>query len=170
VKKVQKGEGLMLKGTASETYTIPSTGVQAIYMNMIVGNVSGDAIDVYETSEDGEWTNYYLKGGTYMSVKGNVSIGNNKSYLQLPTSMLAGARGEDASDIPGNVGMPGTCQFVELEVESMPIVFQNTTGMRPTPNPSLNGGEWYDLQGRKYDSRPTKKGFYIKNGKKYVVK
>ena len=41
---------------------------------------------------------------------------------------------------------------------------------RPTPDPSLNGGEWYDLSGRKLDTKPTAKGLYIMNGKKVVIK
>ena len=45
-----------------------------------------------------------------------------------------------------------------------------TTGMRPTPNPSLNGGEWYDLQGRKLSGKPSVKGLYINNGRKVVIK
>ena len=31
-------------------------------------------------------------------------------------------------------------------------------------------GEWYDLQGRRLDSKPTQKGLYINNGKKIVIK
>ena len=46
----------------------------------------------------------------------------------------------------------------------------DVTGIRPTPNPSLNGGEWYDLSGRKLDKRPATKGVYIVNGKKTVIK
>ncbi|MBR0166245.1 MAG: hypothetical protein IJQ13_05140 [Prevotella sp.] len=174
VKKVQKGEGLLLKGDANKEYTIPSTGVQASYVNMIIGNTSGEKIKVYEKSDDNKWTNYYLSGGTYVSVVGNVSIGNNKSYLQLPTEMLAGVRSEedvDASDLQT------TYDFVELETESMPVVLQNTTGIeavQTTPDPSLlrrgNEAVWYDVQGRKYDSQPTKKGLYIHNGKKVVIR
>ncbi|MBQ6377542.1 MAG: hypothetical protein IJJ56_01950, partial [Prevotella sp.] len=123
VKKVQKGEGLLLKGTGGETYTIPSSGVQAAYENMIVGNI-GEEITINGTSEDGTLTNYYLKGGTYVSVSGSANIGTNKSYLQLPTSMLAGAAGARSEEAPSssdvlgdldalgdldNLGIPSTC-------------------------------------------------------------
>lgn len=37
-----------------------------------------------------------------------------------------------------------------------------------------NGGmineKWYDLQGRRYDTQPTRKGIYIHNGRKVVIK
>jgi hypothetical protein len=171
VKKVQKGEGLLLKGTGGETYTIPSTGIQSSYVNMIVGNISGETLEIGETAEDGTLTNYYLSGGTYVSVKVSANIGNNKSYLQLPTYMLAGARSEDAvngSDVQTTYG------FVELETESMPIIFSNigdgdgeTTGIQSIVNDqsSMFNDQWYNMQGQRI-SKPTKKGLYIKNGKK----
>jgi hypothetical protein len=49
-----------------------------------------------------------------------------------------------------------------------------TTGIEgptgPTPDYSLNGGEWYDLSGRKLSSKPTAKGVYVVDGRKVVVK
>jgi hypothetical protein len=165
VKKVQKGEGLMLKGTGGETYTIPSTGVQSSYVNMIIGNISGETLEIGETAEDGTLTNYYLSGGTYVSVKVSANIGNNKSYLQLPTSMLAGARSEEASDKQSEYS------FTELETEPMPLVLNNTTGVVSMDNGELDkaSDEWYSLSGQRI-VKPTKKGLYIHNGKKVVIK
>ena len=34
----------------------------------------------------------------------------------------------------------------------------------------VNDNSWYTLDGRKFDHQPTKKGLYIHNGKKVVVK
>ncbi len=186
VNKVQKGEGLLLKGTGGETYSIPSAGVQSNYMNMIVGNI-GDDLSINETSEDGTLTNYYLKGGTYVSVKSNATIGTNKSYLQLPTSMLAGARSEDALgklniletlENLDNLGMPITYQLAELETESMPIILGSiggdgeTTGIKDNNRETITNnrdGEWYDLQGLRID-QPVKKGVYIHNGSKVIIR
>ena len=102
VMKVQKGEGVLLKGDAKD-YEIPSAAVQSSYMNMFVGNTSGDKIQVQETSADGSMTNFYLNGeGLFVSVNGFVNIGNNKCYLELPTSMVAVAastRGAEANYI-----------------------------------------------------------------------
>ena len=44
------------------------------------------------------------------------------------------------------------------------------TEIRPTPDPSLNGGEWYDLSGRKLAGKPTKSGVYMNNGRKVAIK
>ena len=50
-------------------------------------------------------------------------------------------------------------------------ISNGTTNLsRLTNSPSMNEGEWYDLQGRKLDQQPTKKGVYILNGRKVVIK
>ena len=34
----------------------------------------------------------------------------------------------------------------------------------------VENGEIYDLTGRRIESQPAKKGIYVKNGKKFIVK
>ena len=165
VMKVQKGEGVLLKGDAKD-YEIPSAAVQSSYMNMFVGNTSGASVQVQATSEDGSQTNFYLKGdGTFVSVNGYVNIGNNKSYLALPTSMVAAAstRGAEANYI-----------MEEPEVIKLPISFRSidsegdgTTAIRETKQ-SREDGAYYTLQGQRVVN--PGKGLYIHNGKKVVIK
>ena len=47
-----------------------------------------------------------------------------------------------------------------------------TTGITNTnlTNQTNKTSEWYDLSGRKLDSKPTTKGVYIVNGRKVVIK
>jgi hypothetical protein len=167
VMKVQKGEGVLLKGDAKE-YEIPSVAVQSSYMNMFVGNTSGDKIQVQEKSEDGSQTNFYLKGdGTFVSVNGYVNIGNNKCYLELPTSMVAVAstRGAEANYI-----------LEEAEIIKLPISFRSigndgdgTTGIKDQSSMfNVQSDAYYTLQGQRV-AKPGK-GLYIHNGKKVVIK
>ena len=57
-----------------------------------------------------------------------------------------------------------------LKIYGIEFLRDDTTGIdRPTPDPSLNGGEnWYTIDGVKLNGEPTQKGIYIKNGKKVV--
>jgi hypothetical protein len=167
VMKVQKGEGVLLKGDAKE-YEIPSVGVQSSYMNMFVGNTSGDEIQVQETSEDGSLTNYYLSGkdGSFVSVNGYVNIKNNKCYLALPTSMVAVSSTRSAED---------DYKFEEPEVIKLPIDFKSigteddgTTGVKEVKSGEAKGDKWYTLQGQRV-AKPGK-GIYIHNGKVVLVK
>ena len=167
VMKVQKGEGVLLKGDAKD-YEIPSAAVQSSYMNMFVGNTSGASVQVQEKSEDGTQTNYYLKGdGSFVSVNGFVNIGNNKCYLELPTSMVAVAstRGAEANYI-----------LEEPEIIKLPISFRSigndgdgTTGIKDQSSKfNVPSDAYYTLQGQRVVN--PGKGLYIKNGKKVVIK
>ena len=167
VMKVQKGEGVLLKGDAKD-YEIPSAAVQSSYMNMFVGNTSGDKIQVQEKSSDGSQTNFYLNGdGSFVSVNGYVNISNNKCYLELPTSMVAVAstRGAEANYL-----------LEEPEVIKLPISFRSidndgdgTTGIKDQSSKfNVPSDAYYTLQGQRVE-KPGK-GLYIKNGKKIVIK
>ena len=52
----------------------------------------------------------------------------------------------------------------------MTIVFGEVTGIGVIDNGQRTSGDWYDLNGRKLEGRPTKKGVYINNGRKVVIK
>ena len=167
VMKVQKGEGVLLKGDPN-SYEIPSAAVQSSYENMFVGNTSGDEIRVQETSEDGSHTNYYLSGkdGSFVSVNGFAKIGNNKCYLALPTSMVAVSSTRSAED---------DYKFEEPEVIKLPIDFKSigsegdgTTGVKEVKSGEVKGEEWYTLQGQRV-AKPGK-GLYIRNGKMVIVR
>ena len=166
VMKVQKGEGVLLKGDPN-SYEIPSVAVQSSYENMFVGNTSGDEIQVQETSEDGSQTNYYLKGdGSFVSVNGYVNIKNNKCYLALPTSMVAVSSTRSSED---------SYKFEEPEVIKLPIEFKSigsegdgTTGVKEVKSGEVKGEKWYTLQGQRV-AKPGK-GLYIKNGKVVIVR
>ncbi|MBR6016985.1 MAG: hypothetical protein IK067_07660 [Prevotella sp.] len=55
-----------------------------------------------------------------------------------------------------------------LKIYGIEFLRDDVTGIdRPTPDPSLNGGEsWYTIDGVKLNGEPTKKGVYIVKGKK----
>ena len=91
-------------------------------------------------------TNYALNGKQFVFVKNAIEIGANKAWLSVPSGMTAGAR-------------------------ALNIVFSDATGVNGVIGvKEVNDGSWYDLNGRKLQGIPTKKGVYILNGKKVVVK
>ena len=90
-------------------------------------------------------TNYAFNGKAFVFVKNAIEVGPNKAWLSVNT-------GEPSARI--------TLVFSDDE----------TTGVRSIDNGQLTIDNWYDLNGRKLDKMPTKKGVYIMNGKKVVVK
>ena len=165
VMKVQKGEGVLLKGDAKD-YEIPSAAVQSSYMNMFAGNTSGDKIQVQETSEGGSQTNFYLNGdGAFVSVNGFVNIGNNKCYLELPTSMVsvASTRGAEKNyklDVPEMIKLP-------ISFRSIGNDGDGTTGIK-VQSSMQSDNAYYTLQGQRVLN--PGKGLYIHNGKKVVIR
>ena len=58
-----------------------------------------------------------------------------------------------------------------VEARAFAMSFGDETGISLTPNSSPKGeGSIYSLDGRKLNGQPTRKGVYIKNGKKTVIK
>ena len=90
---------------------------------------------------------YALNGQQFVWVKNPVSIAANKAWLEVSTGQL------------------------QAPARALSIVFGgDTTGISNTDFTDETDGDYYDLNGRKLQGMPTKKGVYIKNGKKVVVK
>ncbi len=70
----------------------------------------------------------------------------------------------------GSVYLPIT----DLAVKTRSLTIGNGEGTTSienlTPAPSESEGEWYDLQGRRLGNKPNRKGIYISNGRKVVIK
>ena len=120
--------------------------------NMLVGVTEPTTIG----STDGTKTNYILKDGAFHPTSGG-TVKANKAYLQIPTS----AAREGAL----------TIDFGDETTEIKTTDFTDYT----------DSGAIYDLQGRCVGSAEAnsslftlhsslKKGLYINNGKKYVIK
>ena len=92
-------------------------------------------------------TNYAFNGKAFVFVKNAIEVGPNKAWLSVNT-------GEPSARIT--------------------LVFDDeTTGLSEkgiVNSEKFATATWYDLNGRKLDKMPTKKGVYLFNGRKVVVK
>lgn len=67
-----------------------------------------------------------------------------------------------------NLGSGGS---TSAGTRSMSIGEGGATGLAPIPSPTGEGmGAWYNLQGRRLNGNPARKGLYIHQGRKVVVK
>jgi hypothetical protein len=107
----------------------------------------GTATEKEFTAADMETADFYaLSGGKiFVQVEGEGTLAANQCWLQFNHELTSGAR-------------------------SINIVFDETTKITNTNITNLTNGNWYDLNGRKLDKMPTKKGVYLFNGRKVVVK
>ena len=89
--------------------------------------------------------NYAFNGLQFVWVKNAIAVGANKAWLTI------------------NTGVPSA--------RGITLVFDDeTTKIANTNITNITNGDWYDLNGRKLDKMPTKKGVYLFNGRKVVVK
>ena len=112
---------------------------------MHAGQFKGTATDQKFTDADMAANDYYvLSGGTaFAPVRGTGTISAHKCWLEFDKSSSA---------------------------RSITIVFPdgNTTGLKDVDSGQLTDDSWYDLNGRKLNAAPKRKGVYIQRGKKIV--
>ena len=153
---VPANTGIVLKSdVAGVEVEVPTTTSDMYYANLLKPAVNN--VTIYPT-EDIDAVNYTnLMVGTLANEQmGFVTLPSskaysNKSYLQIPTEFYNGA----ASAREGGLEM----EFVDTETTDIRSLMHNG---------SATNDAYYDLQGRKVT--PVKKGIYIKNGKKVIVK
>ena len=87
---------------------------------------------------------YAFNGKQFVWVKNAIDVAANKAWLQISNT----------------------------NARTITLVFDEATGVNAVDNGQLtidNDG-WYDLNGRKLEGMPTRKGVYIINGRKVVIK
>lgn len=57
-----------------------------------------------------------------------------------------------------------------IQIQRFTIDSPALTGINETVISEPAKAEWYDLNGRRLSSKPTSKGVYIYNGRKYIIK
>jgi len=156
VNVVPANTGVVLKSdVAGVEVEVPITTSDVYYANLLKPAVNN--VTIYPT-EDIDAVNYtnLMVGKLANEQMGFVNLPSskaysNKCYLQVPTAFYTGA----ASAREGGLEM----EFVDTE----------TTDIRSLMHKgSATNDAYYDLQGRKVT--PVKKGLYIHNGKKVIVK
>ncbi len=144
VKKVKAHTGLILKGEAGNTYTLPILASNEEGLDEATDNQLVDCVDaVWSTGRDND---YFLHDGEFVKSKNNGWALPGKSYLYIN-----GGRG-NGSNSPLRVYVDNTATAID--------------GI--TNNPVVKDEAYYNLQGVKVQ-RPQH-GVFIHNGKKIVLK
>jgi len=164
VKKVSSNTPLLLVGDANEPYEVPSAQQKTSYVNMLHGDAN-NAISITKTADG--WLNMILLKGAYKGLPvESFDVPAGSSYLSIPESLIAPA---------GTRGVVGGLQLKMEEAEVITlkaIIDGNGDGeITGISRLAVEAGNdiWYNLSGQRI-STPTKKGLYIKNGKKVIVK
>ena len=139
---------LLVKNNAAEAKTIL----------LIPTTATADDVTPYEgfkgtleatqiAASDATTERYAFNGKEFVWVKDAIAVGANRAWLEIPATTT--------------------------NSRALTIVFDDVTGMSEelrVKSEEFATAQWYDLNGRKLQAAPTKKGVYILNGKKVVVK
>jgi hypothetical protein len=165
VMRASAGTPLYLKSEGAGDYTIPSSEQKMAYVNMLKGDAS-NPVALTPTTDDG-MTNFVLYGdGKWSGLTGNANYPAGKAYLPVPSSYIpAASRGIGGQ---ANVFFEEEPEMIVVRLDSTSGENDGTTGIRELKS-DTEADVWYNLKGQRIDA-PTKKGLYIKNGVKVVVK
>lgn len=145
VNEVPANTGIMLKGTPG-TYQVPQKSTNMYYVNMFKG--TQEAMTVPATSDG--YKNYVLGNGSqgllFYGSNGGSTLVANRAYLQIPLSVVGGANAR------------GFVSFSE----------DDATGIITPESMLQEEGDIYNLNGQRVVS--PKKGLYIRNGKKIIIR
>ena len=143
---VSAGEGVLLKGVAG-TYRVKHTDKSSYYTNLLHGVTSTTSI----SPTSGDKTNFILANGTrgiaFYAVSQTSSLSAGKAYLQLPTVLF---------EASGRV--------VNMQFDD------ETSGVQTLNNSTTSHNNLYDLMGRKISDNQLRRGVYVRQGKKFIVK
>lgn len=147
------GEGLMLKGTANETFYVPA--LFNLTPEALTGNSLKGLTKITEVeTTDGAYTNFILsqQNGVvaWYPLAAKYALKAHSAYLQLPTN-----------DVFTNDGT----RAIGMEFED-----GVTTGFIQIATDDAEDGDWYGIDGIKFNQKPTQRGVYINNGRKVIVK
>ena len=144
VADIPAGQAVILKSSSATITLTPAASTTAdLSDNVLLGGTSVTAgYDAYTLSRGSAGT------GTVGFYKFNgASLDGSKAHLEISSSSPAPARG-----------------FFGFGDD-------NTTAIEaPTATIIVEDGEIYDLMGRRIEGQPTRKGIYVKNGQKFIVK
>ena len=153
VETTPAGEGLMLKGTANETFYVPALfnlTPEALTGNNLKGLTK---IAEVETTE-GDYTNFILsqQNGViaWYPLAAKYALKAHSAYLQLLTNDVFTGDGTRAISMEFEDGV--------------------TTGFIQIATDDVEDGDWYGIDGVKFNQKPTQRGVYINNGRKVIVK
>ena len=102
------------------------------------------------------------KLGEFVKIADGAYINPMRAYLVYHKTLAKSAR----SNLGSNILLPDELD-IEIENENGIVV---QTGTLNTVTGEVRMDRWFDLKGRKLNSKPTVKGTYYKNGKRVIVK
>ena len=177
-------DALYLEDTDAQLYTITAVSGQTATAQPISVAPAGTPVLVKNNSTDPEKTTILLIPTTdqqpdvtvyYGGFKGTLEGQQISSTATTDCYVMTGKQFVWLKDAGTIAAQRCWLEVPKTSAQSAPVISIVIDGMSTgidglTPTLSEGEGDWYDLNGRKLNKKPTAKGVYVVNGKKVVVK
>ena len=140
VTDIAAGQAVILKSTAASIALTPAESASSDFM----GNELKGGTSVTSGCDAYTLSRGSDSNGALGFYKYSGSLDGSKAHLELPTSA-------------------GTRSFIGFGDD-------NTTGIELPALADDEAAEWYSLDGRRLSGKPARKGIYVKDGQKYIIK
>ena len=171
-------------------YALDFSDVDGLTAYIITGHTGStvETVEVYDVPANtpvllnGSANTYSIPviAGSATDVSGNKLVAGTGAKVSAEAGKTKYVLSTEADDVvfkiitttPATVAKSKAYLMFDEVVESRQLTFgHDVTGIEASPESSFEGKNlWYDLQGRRLEGMPTRKGLYIVNGKKYLVK
>lgn len=171
-------------------YALSFSDVDGLTAYIITGHTGStvETVEVYDVPANtpvllnGSANTYSIPviAGSATDVSGNKLVAGTGAKVAAEAGKTKYVLSTEADDVvfkiitttPATVAKSKAYLMFDEVVESRQLTFgHDATGIEASPESSFEGKNlWYDLQGRRLEGMPTRKGLYIVNGKKYLVK
>jgi hypothetical protein len=127
---------------------------------------------ITDNQGDGKTNNVYLRDGVVITVTGALTDSKIGIRMAAPGTFTSGYSTNNKDVAPISI-------FVSDDTDYTIILKDNEVELKDNMGSSIigieneqltNDSSWYDLRGRKLDTKPATKGVYINNGRKVVIK
>ena len=127
---------------------------------------------VTDNQDDSKTNNVFLRDGVVITVTGSLEGSTIGIRMGTPGTFTSGYETNNKDVDPKKYFISDDTNYQVAFKENEGKLIKGMTGIESVDSEQLtvdNSNVWYDLNGRKLNSQP-KKGIYINNGKKIVVK
>ena len=142
----------LVTAVASEAVTVKA--INYVPKNVAVLRENEATTTTENTSAEGNLLQGTTSATSVADVEGNVYVLYNNGFTRATSGSIPAGR---------------AYLVLEQAAGARLSIFEETTGVK-TATVVQQRGEWYTLDGRKLQAQPTKKGMYIVNGQKVVIK
>lgn len=155
-----------VRGASSSAVTVSEETSVDAGLGILLYNPTDNDVTALLIPTETAMSNAPQSDGTWSTVIGSVTANDDWNYYICNGYQFVITRG--SGTLPANRWALALKKNQQQNARAINIVFDDATGISTTNFTNYTNEAWYDLNGRKLNGKPNRKGVYIMNGKKVL--